>query len=714
MRAARLTSSQGTVTVTDADNPAVPAQMNLPLLQGVQITTGDDGQAEIEFEDGSVARLAPNSTLALDKLDIAPGQLFITALSLLRGLAYFELRATPEYVYSVNTGGVLVSPIENATVRIAFDQPPASIAVLDGTVQVERANGFKVDVVAGETLRENVNDPFRYSVTQEIAADSWDQWNADMDQQAQQQTESTDVRNNYAGAQGYGWSDLDSNGTWYDVPGQGQVWQPYAADASADFDPYGNGAWVWYPGTGYLWASAYPWGWTPYRCGAWSYYDSFGWGWAPGASCGGFGWGFAGGGFVVNVVRWPRGYQPVRVPIRRPGPVRPVLPVRITRVGRDRTWNGPTRDRGPRQIAGVTARPITPGHMTFAAGGLDAHGSLHRDFPIDRTTHTPALGVTGTRPPNVYRAGPGNRPQPNGGQQNGQQQNGQQQGGQQQQGGFRGPQGGQQPPLNGQQSGRQSPVNTQPQQSGQQEQGGQQRGGFRGPQGGQQPPPNGQQTQQTGQQPQGGQRGQQNGPAPLNGQQTQQSGQPSQLPGMQGQGMRGQQQGNVGGNPPNGVQQQNGAPAGQQQPQGGRPDFARPSFERSQHTAPQTVEPQPQRNLPSQQGAPQQSVQPSQAPPPRFTPPPQGNQQMQNQQQRPTFSQPPQAQHTEPIHPTYTPPPQQPRFSPPAEQRSSPPPQQPRFEPSPQGHFSPPPPPPPAPAVSAPPPAPAPLPAIHR
>src|SRR5580698_1636674 len=65
IRAARLTSSQGTVTVTDGNNPSAPAQMNLPLLAGVQIATGNDGQAEIEFEDGSVARLTPNSVLSL-------------------------------------------------------------------------------------------------------------------------------------------------------------------------------------------------------------------------------------------------------------------------------------------------------------------------------------------------------------------------------------------------------------------------------------------------------------------------------------------------------------------------------------------------------------------------------------------------------------------------------------------------------------------------
>lgn len=414
VRAARLTSSQGTVTVVDGNNPAVPAQMNVPLPAGVQIATGQDGQAQIEFEDGSVARLTPNSTLSLDRLDIAPGDLFVTDLSLLRGLAYFELRATPEYTYSVNAGGDVLSPVQNATVRVDFDQPPASFAVLDGSVQVQRTNGFQAQVHAGETLSDELGNPAHYSLTEQIAADSWDQWNADMDQQAAQQASaSTGVRDNYAGAQGYGWGDMDADGTWYDVPGQGPIWQPFAAEGDADFDPYGNGAWAWYPGMGYLWASAYPWGWTPYRCGAWSYFDDFGWGWAPDAACGGFGWGFAGGGYVVNIAVAPRGYRPVRVPVGRPGPIRPVLPVHtVAGAGRSPAHVSPPGSRQPRQIAGVTAQPIVPVHTGFAGGGTMG-ASLRRDFPIDRATHAPAIGVmsSGARPGSGYVRGQSQAPQ---------------------------------------------------------------------------------------------------------------------------------------------------------------------------------------------------------------------------------------------------------------------------------------------------------------
>jgi hypothetical protein len=408
-RAARLTSMQGTVTVNaPGTTENVPAQLNLPLLAGVQLVTGGDGQAEVEFEDGSVARITPNSALSLDNLAIQPGGVFVTNLSLLRGLGYFELRATPQYLYSVNAGGDVMTPVENTTVRVNFDQPPAIFAVLDGTAHVDRqinpnvdaANaGFQTDVRAGESLRGDAANSTQYYLSPGIADDSWDQWNADMDQAAAAESaDSTSVRNNYAGDQGYGWSDLDANGAWYHVPGQGSIWQPQLAVDDSGFDPYGYGDWVAYPGVGYVWASGYPWGWTPYRCGTWSYFGGFGWGWAPGAACGGLGWGFFGGGQPVNIGAAPVGYRPIRVPVSGPHPIHPVLPVRTFQP------TGPSRpvQYTQRQIAGKTAVAITPNHNSFVPSGGTAGSSLRRDFPVDSTTHAPVLGLASTTPAAVH------------------------------------------------------------------------------------------------------------------------------------------------------------------------------------------------------------------------------------------------------------------------------------------------------------------------
>lgn len=414
-RAARLTYMQGSVTVNQPDGAAsVPAQMNLPLLTGVQLVTGQDGRAEVEFEDGSILRLTPNSAISLDNLSIDPGNIFVTNVGLLHGLVYAELRATPQYRYALNAGGDILTPVENTTIRVNLDEPPAIISVLDGTAHVERlgvdenaAALYETDVRTGESLRNDSADPNRYFLTQGIATDSWDQWNEDMDQNAAAQAAtSTDVRNGYAGAQGYGWGDLDANGTWYNVPGQGQVWQPYMAQDDSAFDPYGYGDWVDYPGVGYIWASGYGWGWTPYRCGTWSYFNSFGWGWAPGFTCGGYGWAFFGGGGLVNIGLFPPGYHVIHVPPNPPrrSPARPLLPVRtyVPPAGRPfHSAQGITR-----QIAGKSATPVAVTHNSFVSSGDVAGSSLRRDFPVDIKAHTPVMGLAGTRPAFVVHQPP--------------------------------------------------------------------------------------------------------------------------------------------------------------------------------------------------------------------------------------------------------------------------------------------------------------------
>ena len=396
-RAARLSYLQGTVSVAHADDAAgEPAQLNMPLVQGLRLATGDDGQAEIEFEDGSLVRMTPNSTLSLNNLSVDGSGDFQTQLALMRGLIYAELRAIPKYSYRIYAGGDVISPGENVTVRINLDEPPAKVAVMIGSVQVERApsvegeGGYRVGVRAGETFAADVSDFRRYYLTAEILPDSWDSWNEERDQAAVDQVANqTTARDNFAGDQGYGWSDLDANGSWYDVPGQGQVWQPEVA-ADPDFDPYGNGSWVWSPGAGYVWASGYDWGWTPYRCGNWSYWGGFGWGWMPGANCG-FGPTFINTVYVINILRPPLGYRPHPMPIRGPGgvhPIVPVRPVRIPTVPLDET-------RVARTIAGHTVEPMRPiGNAYTSRGGSAVGASLARDFPVDRVNHQPVMGNT--------------------------------------------------------------------------------------------------------------------------------------------------------------------------------------------------------------------------------------------------------------------------------------------------------------------------------
>jgi FecR protein len=397
-RAARLSYLQGNVTVVRMDNTGSDtAQVNMPLAEGLRVMTGEDGQAEVEFEDGSLVRLTPNSSLNLDHLSADTGGNFQTQLSLAHGLVYAELRAASKYSYQINVDGAVVSPVENATIRINLDEPPTVIAVLTGKAHIERASqdsgGYRTDVHGGESLTSDPFDTSRYFLSQQITQDSWDNWNEERDQAAADEAANrTAVRDNFEGDHGYGWSDLDANGSWYNVPGQGQVWQP-TIGMDANFDPYGYGSWVWYPGSGYVWASGYNWGWTPFRCGNWSFWGGFGWGWIPGVNCGLGGWGFPGGVFVINIIRPPNSYHFLPLPVRGPGGVHPIVPVH--------PGHGPGVPMRPvhsaRTIAGYTVEPLRPvGNGYTSRGGSAMGASLQRDFPMDHN-HQPVIGRVGNQ-----------------------------------------------------------------------------------------------------------------------------------------------------------------------------------------------------------------------------------------------------------------------------------------------------------------------------
>jgi len=91
-RAVRLSYVQGQVQISQGNQSiSSEAAANMPLFEGYQITTGQDGQAEIQFEDGSVARVAPNSGLTLSILR-GQGSSGEAEMVLNGGLGYFELQ----------------------------------------------------------------------------------------------------------------------------------------------------------------------------------------------------------------------------------------------------------------------------------------------------------------------------------------------------------------------------------------------------------------------------------------------------------------------------------------------------------------------------------------------------------------------------------------------------------------------------------------------
>ncbi len=283
-RAVRLSYVDGQVRLTQGSEVlADKAVANTPLFEGAQITTSDSGKAEIQFEDGSVARLSPNSSLTLKVLRGA-GATADTELLVNGGLAYFEFQGGGQAgQMSVQFGDTVVTTSGFTVIRTDLDNPPGQVAVLSGNAHLRGSNGaLSVDLHGGENVVLNAADPSHFNVAESIEPDSWDAWNSDRDQAlTTEAADQTPASASLGKGQNPAWNDLDANGNWYQVPGQGYVWSPYDA-ANAGFDPYGNGNWMYTPGYGYIFASGYPWGYLPFQCGAWNFYDGFGWGWAPG------------------------------------------------------------------------------------------------------------------------------------------------------------------------------------------------------------------------------------------------------------------------------------------------------------------------------------------------------------------------------------------------------------------------------------------------
>jgi hypothetical protein len=401
-RAVRLSSVEGQVQLSLGQQLlANPAVANTPLFEGSLLTTGDDGRAEVQFEDGSTARLSPNSSMTLSVLR-GQGSSSEAEIALESGLGYFELQSSGlAGNIRVRFADYKVTVTGFTVFRINLDNAPGQLAVFSGDAHLDRGSEISLEVRGGESVGLSSKDASGYTLSESIEPDSWDTWNADRDEALSAENAArTGATKSSSDTGNPAWGDLDANGSWYNVPDQGYIWSPTDA-SNPGFDPYGNGYWMWTPGYGDIWVSGYDWGYTPFACGTWNYYDAFGWGWAPGINGCQPWWG--GGVWAYNVGIVPPGYHgvirpPHRLPGRPPGVGggRPPLPM----IAVNRHFNGgtnplPARDRtSVISVAGYSVqamRPLSPRpQYDHSASGIVNHSA----YPGGTTVHGYGAGST--------------------------------------------------------------------------------------------------------------------------------------------------------------------------------------------------------------------------------------------------------------------------------------------------------------------------------
>ena len=291
-RIVRLSEVQGAVQIDRAAGGGFDkAFLNLPVIEGTRVKTGQNGRAEVEFEDGSALRLAPDSELDFTRLALGDDGQKLSTVQLVSGTVYADLHPknarekSGQFLLNFARESVTVS--EAAHFRLELADATATLAVFKGKLNATTPSGQfdlagKHSATINLASNELTNDDPAKKDTFVIARNYDDAPSDDWDRQQ------TGYHDRYATAggsaisspYGYGMSDLNYYGNFMTVPGYGNVWQPYFI--GANWSPFQDGGWAFYPSFGYMFVSGYPWGWMPYNYGNWAFAPGFGWVWQPG------------------------------------------------------------------------------------------------------------------------------------------------------------------------------------------------------------------------------------------------------------------------------------------------------------------------------------------------------------------------------------------------------------------------------------------------
>src|ERR1051326_4617603 len=212
-RIVRLSDVQGSVQINKNTGLGFEkAFVNLPITEGAQLRTGSTGRAEIEFEDGSSIRLAPNTSVDFAKLSLDDAGKRISQLNLVDGMAYVNWLGKDDL--SLNFSHESVSLDQAAHFRVDTSAEVANVAVFKGEIVVESPSG-NVNVAKMKTAKKKTPgfDAYKNTMAKkgpEEPLDSWDKESIDNHNQY--------AKNNSASPYGYGLADLNYYGAYSTVP----------------------------------------------------------------------------------------------------------------------------------------------------------------------------------------------------------------------------------------------------------------------------------------------------------------------------------------------------------------------------------------------------------------------------------------------------------------------------------------------------------------
>jgi FecR protein len=267
---ARVSFLNGDVSSQRGDNGDwVAVTLNSPISQGDRVATGANGRAELQLDSTNILRMSSSATANVTNLSRSNIQVQIG-----QGLVTYDVRNGAEAVVEIDTPNASIRPSRPGQYRVQVNSDSETvITMVQGSADISTPDG-STHVEQGQMITIEGTDHPQYKTESASNRDDWDSWNSDRDREIGGASSWSKTNRYYTGSE-----DLDTYGTWSEVPDYGQVWTPNSGDPN--WAPYRAGRWVYQPYYGWTWVSTEPWGWAPYHYGRWFVYGGR-WAWWPG------------------------------------------------------------------------------------------------------------------------------------------------------------------------------------------------------------------------------------------------------------------------------------------------------------------------------------------------------------------------------------------------------------------------------------------------
>lgn len=157
--------------------------MNAPIVEGSVLATSTDSLVEVEFEDGSTVRLAPESQITFSQLARLTSGDAITRVDLDQGEAEFYVAKPTAGFLSVDVHSKNILFKQAGRYRIlSTNYSPLELGVWKGSAAVhDHDTGEEVDVQRNETFTLDAADPQEYDLEGNVVADELDRWSQSRD-----------------------------------------------------------------------------------------------------------------------------------------------------------------------------------------------------------------------------------------------------------------------------------------------------------------------------------------------------------------------------------------------------------------------------------------------------------------------------------------------------------------------------------------------------